>query len=117
MIQLKILTEKLKTELNLLHETYDKNVQVQRKRDREFFEYVKQQSIPSFNLIEKWYELTLNILRHDHLPVYEEQVGATKQNFEMLILHSYYGDVRKRRYVEMNRSCLYVFDQLLKGIE
>lgn len=111
------MTQKLKDELTVLREKFETNEGHQDQRDRNFFSFVKQETEPLFNLIENWYEQTIIYIQQEQIDLYEEQVNATKENFEMLILHSYYVDIRKRRYVEMNRSCLYVFDQLLKELE
>lgn len=116
MIQLQLITEKLKDELSFLKEKFETSERHQNQRDRDYFLYVKRESKPLFNLIDQWYEQTIELLQIEQMALYEEQVHSTKENFEMLILHSYYVDIRKRRYMEMNKSCLYVFDQLLKEI-
>lgn len=106
----------MKDELSFLRNKYESTERHQNKRDREYFTYVKQESKPLFELIDQWHEQTLDLLATRQMIVHEEQVHSTKENFEMLILHSYYVDIRKRRYMEMNKSCLYVFDQLLKEL-
>lgn len=117
MLELISLTKKLKSELSLLQEKFESTESQNIKRNREFFEYVKNDSELLFELIEKWSEQTTSLIENNNISVYQDQVNATKENFEMIILHSYYADIRKRRYVEMNKSCLYVFDRLIKEIE
>src|SRR5690625_4504067 len=117
MIELQLLTKKLKGELASLKRKLESDEGKKNERDRHYFEYVKADSSFLFELIEQWYELTVKFIDHHKSSIYEKQVRATKENFELLILHSYYKDVRKRRYIELNRSCRYVFDQLLKELE
>lgn len=111
------LTNNLKNELNSLQKMFKKTKEEEINRNRNYFEFVKRDSKPLFELIDMWYDKALHIVNNYDISVYDVQIKTTKENFEMIILHSYYGDVRRRRYVEMNRSCLYVFDQLMKELE
>lgn len=117
MIELQLITNKLKNELSFLQQKFETGERNKNKRDRQYFEFVKSDSKLLFDLINKWHEKTIALMNSNNISLYEEQINSTKENFEMLILHSYYSDIRKRRYIEMNRSCIYVFDQLLKEIE
>src|SRR5690625_1193451 len=116
MEELKRLTNNLKSELNALQLMFKKTKEEEIKRDRSYFEFVKQDSKQLFQLIDMWYDKALHIVNNYDISVYDVQIKTTKENFEMIVLHSYYGDVRRRRYVEMNRSCIYVFDQLMKEL-
>jgi len=116
MIQIELMTKKLKSELSILQQKFETGNRNQDRRDRQLFDQMKTETAPIFKLIDMWYEQTIEIIQKEKLILREQQITSTKENFEMLVLHSYYIDVRKRRYMELNRSCLYIFDQLLKEI-
>src|SRR5699024_8239073 len=86
MIELKLLTEKLKRELDWLEGKYRSSDRNQVEGSRDFFEYVKQDSQSLFELIGRWYQLTLQFSENNKMAIYEHQIEATKENFEMLIL-------------------------------
>ncbi|WP_194841410.1 DUF1798 family protein [Salinibacillus xinjiangensis] len=76
------------------------------KKDREGFERVKRETKHVFKLIDQWEdEVMENIHRLDIFP---NQVQNTKENMELLLLHSYYIDVRRKRFMELYHSIDYV---------
>ncbi len=88
------------------------------RKDRELFEKVKKESKPLFELNEKWADLAEEYTyKVENSVVYPLQIKNTKENFELVVLHSYYIDVPKKRYMELYNSIHYVLDQLLDSIE
>lgn len=85
--------------------------------DKTYFLQVKEETEPYFSKIEEWEELSLDFIKNKHSLLHPQQINSTKENMEALMLHSYYKDVRKRRYMEMNKSCRYIFQQLMKELE
>jgi hypothetical protein len=80
------------------------------KRDRELFQKVKEETKPLFALIDLWEEVTMaNIV---DLPIMPNQVKNTKENLEIFVLHSYYRDVRRKRFMEIYHSINYVMNLL-----
>ncbi len=87
------------------------------RKDRELFEKVKKETKPLFELNEKWADLAEQYTYQvENCTVYPLQINNTKENFELVILHSYYIDVPKKRYMELHNSIHYVWDQLLDSI-
>ncbi|MBB6452247.1 hypothetical protein HNQ94_000692 [Salirhabdus euzebyi] len=80
------------------------------KKSREGFEQVKVQTKHPFSLIDKWEEETLAAI--PELPIYPNQVQNTKENMELLLLHSYYHDVKRKRFMELYHSIDYVMNQM-----
>jgi len=106
-------TNLLISELNYIKDIFENDELV--KENRDYFSYVKQETTPIFDLLESWENKSINYLKEGHKSsIHPKQIVATKENMELLLLHSYYKDLRKRRYMEYYRSCLYVFNQLLK---
>lgn len=84
---------------------------------QEFFDFVKENTKEQFNHLDAWLEAIEAYLEDGNKIIHEEMIDSTADNMKALIMHSYYKDVRKRRYMEIKRSCLYVFQAVLKGIE
>ena len=106
-------TEQLINELNYLKDIFLNDTSVE--ENRKYFFYVKKQTTHVFDLLQSWEDMTMSHIKDRYiLSVHLKQVIATKENMELLLLHSYYKDLRKRRYMEYYRSCLYVFNQLLE---
>src|SRR5690625_3488570 len=82
-----------------------------------YFQYVKEETTPIFDLLAEWEEEALSFIKERKGYVHFKQIIATKENMELIILHSYYKDIRKRRYMEYHSSCLYVFNQLKEEIQ
>lgn len=109
-------TEKLKEELIRLKNRYENTPPPENRRDREFFEMVKKETSSAYSLLEIWEEEALQIVKERKANVHPQQVVSTKENMELLLMHSYFIDARKNRYMELYRSSLYVFDQLLDDL-
>lgn len=106
-------TKKLKHYLHSLKEKFENNQPPKSVNDMEFFLKMKKETAPIYDLLEKWEDTTLHLIKKRKLNVHPHQIKSTKENMELLILHSYYVDARRRRYMELNHSCIYIFDQLL----
>jgi len=115
MQQLYDLTDTLIFELERLKDIFYKpNDSMENKQA--YFQHVKKETIPIFDMLSKWEEKTLAFIKEGNGYVHPKQIIATKENMELIILHSFYKDIRKRRYMEYYSSCLYVFNQLKEEI-
>ncbi|GGA61577.1 YppE family protein [Ornithinibacillus halotolerans] len=110
-------TNQLKIELDRLKELFNQGNPPTDRRDKDFFEMVKNNTDPIYELLAKWEELALSIIKESKISVHPNQIVSTRENMELLLMHSYYIDVRRRRYMELYKSVLYVFDQLLRAVE
>lgn len=107
-----------KKSLDQLKDLYLQSDKPPDRKDRELFQKVKTESKPLFELNEKWAELAEQYTHEvENSIVYPIQINNTKENFELVVLHSYYIDVPKKRYMELYNSIHYVLDQLLDAIE
>ncbi|WP_102027233.1 DUF1798 family protein [Salirhabdus sp. Marseille-P4669] len=80
------------------------------KRNRELFEVVKEETKPLFKWIDDWERETLATIHN--LPIMPNQVKNTKENLELFVFHSYYRDVRRKRFMEIYHSIDYVLTQM-----
>ncbi|MGF7014889.1 DUF1798 family protein [Ornithinibacillus bavariensis] len=117
MMELTEYTIQLKKYLQDLKQVFEENNPPEDRRDKEFFVMVKKKTSPIYDLLEIWQELALKFIKENKISVHPNQIVSTKENMELLLMHSYYIDVRRRRYMELNQSVLYVLDQLLRAIE
>src|SRR5699024_739693 len=86
-------------------------------KKREFFLQVKKETEPVFATLDRWVETSEKLVKQRKITVlHPQQIDAKKENMESLVLHSYYKDTRKRRFMEIYKSCYYIFAQLLKEI-
>lgn len=91
------------------HEAVDMN-------SKSAFEFVKEETEPIFEVLETWEKLTLKKIEQRKISLPTSMVESTVDNMSALIMHSYYKDVRKRRYMEIKKSLLYVLRMLLKEL-
>lgn len=110
-------TEQLIQHLHYLKDKYENDSPPDNKNDRQYFIKVKEKTIPVYELLEKWEEAALKVVRERLVNVHPHQITSTKENMELLLMHSYYVDVRRKRYMELNHSILYIFDQLLQELK
>lgn len=85
--------------------------------DSEQFEKMKKETTPIFDLLEIWEESTLALIKQRELTLHPQQIIATKENYEMLLMHSYYKDIRIRKYNETNKSSHYILEQIIRELE
>lgn len=81
------------------------------------FEIIKEETMPVFLLLEAWEQQTALLVKARKVNLHPHQVQSTTENMEMLLMHSYFKDVRKRKYMETYKSSLYIFNQLLGEIQ
>lgn len=116
MKELRNQTKLLKQCLNKLRDRYENNTPPEHIRDKTFFLMMKEQTAEIYSLLENWTENALHIIKNEKINVHPHQIVSTQENVELLILHSYYIDARRRRYMELYNSSHYIFDQLLRGL-
>ncbi|MGM8365377.1 DUF1798 family protein [Virgibacillus sp. W0181] len=116
MSELKKMTEQLQVELEQLKLRYEKGEKPESKNDKQFFLAMKEKTTPIYNLLEEWESAALQATKQRIIKVHPQQINSTKENVEMIILHSYYVDERRKRYMELNHSCSYIFNQLLNEL-
>jgi len=92
----------------------DKTIEA-RQRD-EFFTYVKNNSKEIFAILDEWVNLLSELNEQGNSVINQAIIESTKDNMNALIMHSYYKDVRRRRYMEINRSCIYTYQSVLKEL-
>lgn len=109
--------EDLEKELLSLKEYYLTHERPENKRDPELFLFVKENTEPVFNMVDKWYEEALSFVKDRSVNVHPQQIESTEENIKLLLLHSYYVDVRRKRYMELYQSVIYVFDILKNDIK
>ncbi|MBM7542547.1 DUF1798 family protein [Amphibacillus cookii] len=107
------LTDKVQQARLQLKERYLKSDKPDSKRDRTFFNMVKNETDPLFELIEKWEELALKAVKDREVSVHPQQVQSTRENFELIILHSYYIDIKQKRYMELHQAIDYVCQMII----
>lgn len=116
MIELIRQTEQLKQYLDALQVRYEENSPPENLRDKSFFLMMKGDTKAIYELLESWEINALQVVKEQQINVHPHQIRSTKENMELLILHSYYVDARRKRYMELNHSSHYIFDQLLRSI-
>lgn len=109
-------TEQLKEYLINLKHKFESNDPPEDRRDKTFFLKTKEETLPIYQLLETWEEAALKIIKERKINVHPQQVTSTKENMELLLMHSYYIDVKRKRYMELYNSILYIFDQLLREL-
>lgn len=109
-------TKSLKQQLDQLKERYETNDPPEDRRDKVFFSYVKEVTEPIYKHLETWEEDTLGLVKNREVNLHPQQVTSTRENMELLLMHSFYIDVKRKRYMELYKSVHYIFDQLLKDI-
>jgi len=82
-------------------------------KDRSFFKQMKEETKPIYELLSEWKSETLKFIANGQSKLFPHQIEATVENIEMIILHSYYIDIRRRFYMEYFNSTIYILEQLL----
>lgn len=107
------LIEITKQLINHIHFLKDQFFVKQLEQDeREYFAQVKKETEPIFSLLKNWEEKSLQYVKQTKSVVHFKQINATKENIELMIIHAYFKDMRKRRFMEYYNSSLYVLQQL-----
>ncbi|ASN05541.1 DUF1798 family protein [Virgibacillus necropolis] len=109
-------TIELKKHLQLLKDNYEANDPPEDKKDMTFFMHVKSKTEPLYAMLETWETDALEIVKQRKVNVHPHQITSTRENMELLLMHSFYIDVKRKRYMELNHSVLFIFDQLLRDL-
>ncbi|MBY7143521.1 DUF1798 family protein [Virgibacillus sp. NKC19-3] len=116
-MELKEQTKTLKIHLNNLKDQYENNPPPENKKDRQLFQKVKKETSPIYELLATWEENALKLIKERKINMHPQQITSTLENMELLLMHSYYIDVKRKRYMELHHSIHYIFDQLLREAE
>lgn len=106
------LTNELQHASQLLKDKFLTNEPPENVRDSDFFQKVKSETEPLFVLAKEWEKQALDAVKQRKIHVHPQQVEATRENFELILLHSYYIDVKRQRYMELIQAIDYVCDQV-----
>lgn len=108
-------TEKLQAYLYKLKEIYEQSEKPDH-NNKVFFEKVRSEILPYYDLLDEWDEQTKELIKQGEVKLHPQQVDATSKSLRALALHSYYIDIRKKRYMNIKKSIDYVFQLLLKEL-
>ncbi|MFD1068132.1 YppE family protein [Oceanobacillus locisalsi] len=110
-------TEQLNQYLDALRERFENEEAPPDRKDRDFFNMVKTETAPVYDALEMWERDASAAVKERKAAVHPNQIQSTRENMELLLMHSYYLDVRRKRYIELYTSIRYVFDLLLDTLE
>ncbi|HLQ74384.1 MAG TPA: DUF1798 family protein [Bacillota bacterium] len=110
-------TKVLQQYLRELRVRFEKRNPPESMSDQAFFQQMKEETEDIFNRLETWEEDALARVKNRELSIHPHQVASTRENMELLIMHSYYIDCRKRIYMEMYQSINYVFNLIIDESE
>src|SRR5699024_12693823 len=100
-MELQQLTEKLSNELDRLLTYYETHEPPQDLRDKTFFLFVKEVTNPIYELLEDWEEKALDFVKQHKKNLHPNQIVSTKEIKELLLMITYYIDVKRKRLLEM----------------
>lgn len=115
MEEVKQLTESLIAYMKKLEIVFNKGEKPTH-NDHAFFEKVRTEINPIYDMVEAWEEKTSYLIQQRKVDLHPKQVDATVKSIKAIALHSYYLDVRKRRYQDIKKSVEYVLQLLLKEL-
>lgn len=115
-MELKERTEQLLHNLNDLKNQYETSTAPENKKDKAYFEYVKTETVPIYERLDEWEKAALQMTKERKINVHPQQIASTKENMELLLMHSFYMDVRRKRYMELYKSIKYIFDQIMEEL-
>ncbi|GAB4073609.1 hypothetical protein GCM10028778_11120 [Barrientosiimonas marina] len=110
-------TRQLVEQLDQLKAIYEANNPPESKLDKAFFEMVKKRTEPVYALLAEWEENALRAVKERKINMHPQQVSSTRENMELLLLNSYYVDVRRKQYMEFHHSIQFILDQLLNELK
>jgi|SRR5690625_6669981 len=110
------MTKQLKQHLDRLLNRFETEKAPTSFSDKPFFINMKKETASLHDLLENWESRALKLIKDRTINVHPHQIVSTKENIEMIILHSYYFDVRRRRYMELQQSSHYICDLILKEL-
>lgn len=109
-------TRHLLQQLDKLKVHYESNNPPEDIRDKAFFLYVKETTEPIYRDLKIWEEDVLDLVKNREVNLHPQQVTSTKENMELLLLHSFYVDIWPKRYMALYKSVYFIFDRLLEDI-
>ncbi|ARI77287.1 YppE family protein [Halobacillus mangrovi] len=115
-MSLKQHTEELKQLIDQRHIQFVETEGPIDKKDHSFFDKVKKETKPMFNLNNTWRDEAETFVKNRKAKVHPNQVKSTHENIEMIILHSYYLDIHRKRFKELFQSAHYVLDMILDDL-
>ncbi|MGM8213939.1 DUF1798 family protein [Bacillaceae bacterium W0354] len=93
-----------------IYDQYFNGRKFDRKNYDDFYQ-MKNETKELFDKIDLWDEMAnKNVHR---IPLFPNQIKNTVDNLEIMVLHSYFHDVRKKRFIELHQSVLYNLDLIL----
>lgn len=116
-MELDLQTKQFKGHVDKLKERYEENNPPENKKDKQFFQMVKEYTNPIHKLLEQWEENSLRVVKERKVNIHPQQITSTRENMELLLMHSFYIDAKRKRYMELNHSIHYVLDQLLRELD
>ncbi|MFB1098805.1 DUF1798 family protein [Terribacillus sp. JSM ZJ617] len=87
------------------------------KHDKAFFEMVKKETEPMYLLLRKWHQAAEEFVQQREVSVHPQQVKSTEENVHLIILHSYYIDIKSERYMDYHQSIGYVIQLLDEDLD
>jgi len=82
--------------------------------DREAFNVIKREVTPQFQLLEQWEDALLTDIKTHALSIHPSLVQSTRENMELIIMHSFYHDTDVKRFNELVKSVDVVIDMVRK---
>ncbi|MGP4075287.1 YppE family protein [Halobacillus sp. K22] len=110
-------TKDLKQLIDQLHIQFLETEGPVDKKNHAFFKKVKEETSPMFELNSRWSEEAEEYVKNRRASVHPNQIKSTNENIEMIILHSYYVDVHRKRFKELYQSVHYVLDMILNDMK
>ncbi|GEM01434.1 protein of unknown function [Halolactibacillus halophilus] len=93
---------------------YQKKTPPAQLNDREAFNVIKQEVTPQFQLLEQWEDTLLTDIQTHTLSIHPTLVQSTRENMELIIMHSFYHDADIKRFNELVKSVDVVLDMVRK---
>lgn len=115
-IEIKQLTQSLIQYTAVLEQKFNDSM-IKPENTSHFFNFVKTETEPIFEIVKQWETLLAEESINRKMIIPENIILSTKDNMTALIMHSFYKDVRRRRYMEIKRSCLYTYQSVLKELD
>ncbi len=82
--------------------------------DRESFNVIKEEVTPQFQLLEQWEDELLTDIKTEALSIHPSLVQSTRENMELIIMHSFYHDTDIKRFNELVKAVDVVLDMVRK---
>jgi hypothetical protein len=77
---------------------------------------VKKEVDPVLDIVDAWESEASRLIQAKEISLLPRQIDATRENMQAFMMHSFYKDTRKRQFVEIYKSCYYIFSQIIKEL-